>query len=120
MPLVKRVERRLTCFTNMLSYGGRLQLVNSVMSSLPTFHMSTFLLPQGVITQLDKYRRHCLWRGQALTRKNPPLAAWEIVCRPKDEGGLGVINLELQNKALLIENMHRFFNKANLPWVQLV
>lgn len=38
----------------------------------------------------------------------------------KGGGGLGVINLELQNKALLMKNMHKFFNKVNLPWVQLV
>lgn len=28
LPLIQRVEKRLTCFSSMLSYGGRLQLVN--------------------------------------------------------------------------------------------
>jgi len=26
-------------------------------------------------------------------KKRPPKAAWEMVCLPKDEGGLGVIRL---------------------------
>lgn len=35
-----------------------------------------------------------------LLRKTHHFAAWEMVCRPKNEGGLGVINLEIQNKSL--------------------
>lgn len=39
---------------------------------------------------------------------------------PKEEGGLGVINIEEQNKALLLKNLHKIFNKAQIPWVQIV
>jgi hypothetical protein len=31
-----------------------------------------------------------------------------------------VINLELQNKALLLKQLHKFYMKANTPWVSLV
>jgi hypothetical protein len=30
------------------------------------------------------------------------LAAWELVCMPKSEGGLGITNLAAHNEALLI------------------
>ena len=43
-----------------------------------------------------------------------------MVCRPKDKGGLGVINLHLQNQALLIKHLHKFFNKEDIPWVSLI
>ena len=43
-----------------------------------------------------------------------------MVCVPKDEGGLEVIDIEKQNKALLIKNLHKFFNKVDLPWVNLI
>ena len=43
-----------------------------------------------------------------------------MVCVPKDEGGLGVIDIEKQNKALLIKNLHKIFNKVDLPWVNLI
>lgn len=39
---------------------------------------------------------------------------------PKEEGGFGVIDIEKQNKALLIKNLHKFFNKEDLPWVKLI
>jgi hypothetical protein len=47
------------------------------------------------------------------------LAAWELVCRPKVQGGLGIINLAEQNKCLLMKHLHNFLNHANLPWVHL-
>jgi hypothetical protein len=42
-----------------------------------------------------------------------------MVCKPKLEGGLGIIDLEKQNKALL-KNLHKFFSRDNVPWVELV
>ena len=53
-------------------------------------------------------------------KKRPPKAAWETVCLPKDEGGLGVIRLQIQNEALLLKFIHKFYNKADIPWVHLV
>ena len=42
------------------------------------------------------------------------------MCRPKKHGGLGVLNLEIQNCALLLKQLHKFFCKADVPWVKLV
>lgn len=39
---------------------------------------------------------------------------------PKSEGGLGVIQLEAHNEALLLKNLHKFYNKADTPWVHLI
>jgi hypothetical protein len=48
------------------------------------------------------------------------MAAWKMVCRAKNKGGLGVIRLCLQNDALLIKNLDKFFSKGDLPWVKLL
>jgi len=34
--------------------------------------------------------------------------------------GLGGLDLRLHNDALLLKSLHKFFNKENLPWVNLV
>jgi hypothetical protein len=44
-----------------------------------------------------------------------PLVAWKKVTRPKMKGGLGVIKLRVHNEVLLLKNLHKFFNKADLP-----
>jgi hypothetical protein len=63
MPLVHRVEIRLISTPNFLTQGGKLQMVNSVLSSLATFYMCPIKVPISILNQIDKYRRHCLWRG---------------------------------------------------------
>lgn len=46
--------------------------------------------------------------------------AWPTVMQPKEKGGLGVIDLRLQNDANLLKQLHKIYNKADIPWVQLV
>jgi hypothetical protein len=48
------------------------------------------------------------------------LAAWDMVCKPKDNGGLGILNLKLQNQGLLLKYLHKFYNKVDIPWVHLL
>jgi hypothetical protein len=43
-----------------------------------------------------------------------------MVCASKKNGGLGVLDLQTQNESLLVKHLHKFFNKVDTPWVQLV
>jgi hypothetical protein len=120
LPLVNRCERRLISTSLFLSQAGKLQMVNSVFTSLPTFFMCTFQLHATVREQVDKYRKHCLWRGSDDNSRINAKAAWTMVARPKLEGGLGVLDLQTHNEALLLKNLGKFFNRADIPWVHLV
>ncbi|GKU91868.1 hypothetical protein SLEP1_g5682 [Rubroshorea leprosula] len=52
--LVKTFEKKLSGWKGRyLSMGGRITLVNSVLSSLPVFQMSTHLLPKGTLFIID-------------------------------------------------------------------
>jgi hypothetical protein len=93
-PLVDRIERRLTATSSFLSYGDRLVLVNVVLSSLPTYYLLSLMIPVGLLEVIDRARRHCLWRKKD-KEKVHSLAAWDMVCRPKKKGGLGIINLKV-------------------------
>jgi hypothetical protein len=33
---------------------------------------------------------------------------------------VGVLNLKLQNEALLLKHLHKFYNKEDVPWVTLL
>jgi hypothetical protein len=52
--------------------------------------------------------------------KGKCLSFLEKSCRPKDQGGLGVLNLDVQNKALLLKNLEFFYNNLDIPWVNLI
>jgi hypothetical protein len=120
LPLVQRIERRLTTTSNFLTQASRMEMVNSILSALPTFYMGKIKIPPTVIKQIDKYKKHCMWRGADLNARKPPLATWKLATRPKKEGGLGILNLETQNDSLLLKNLHKFYNQADLLWVQLI
>jgi len=77
--------------------------------------MCSIALPKTVIKQIDKYRKNCLWRGAAENVRKMAKAAWPMVCLPKDEGGLNVLNIQTQNEALLLEHLDKFFKKRDLP-----
>jgi hypothetical protein len=87
LPLVHWVKRRMLSSSMFLTHGGKLQMVNSVLSSLPTFYMCSIKIPVDILNQIDKYRCHCLWHGGDADKK-PPMAAWKLVCRQKKEGAL--------------------------------
>jgi hypothetical protein len=120
LPLIQRIERRLSCSSALLSQAGRLELVNSVLSALPTFLMCTLKIHAATVKKIDAYRKHYLWRGNDVNSEKLPLAAWCMITQPKGNGGLGVVRLETHNKALLLKFLHKFFNNYDLPWLNLV
>jgi hypothetical protein len=102
-PLVGLVEKRLNASARFLGYGGRLEFVKSVLSTLPTFFMCSLKLQKTIINICNRAQRHFLWAMEEDSSSSNALAAWSMVCRPKCHGGLGILNLELQNKALLLK-----------------
>jgi len=110
----------MVAFSSFLSEAGRLELTNAILTTPPTFAMCSFLLPKTIDKQIDKYRKHCLWRGSDINSKKPPKAAWHMVCLPKEEGGLGVLDISVQNESLLLKHLHKYYNRAPIHWVQLV
>lgn len=75
-PLMDKIERRLTACSSMLSYIRRLQMVNSVLKATATYAMCTLKFSKGVINNIDRARKQCLWRGNNSTKRRGNLAAW--------------------------------------------
>ena len=81
--------------------------------------MLSLVIRVGVIEVIDRARRHCLWRRKDKEKINS-LASWEMVCKPSKKGGLGIINPRIQNAALLLKHLHKFYNNVDTPWVNLI
>ena len=61
--LMDKIERRLSACSSLLSYTGRLQMIDSVITPITTYTMCTIKLPAGVIENIDRARKQCVWRG---------------------------------------------------------
>lgn len=64
--------------------------------------MSKISLPTSTLSRLDKASRSFLWGSTPEKRKQHRIAL-NRVCRPKGEGGLGIRQAPLMNKALLVK-----------------
>jgi hypothetical protein len=115
----ERFEKKLSIWkSKMLSYGGRLTLINSVLRNLSMYMISFFEVPKEVIKKLDCFRSRFFWQGDGHKRKYR-LTKWSILCRPKDEGGLGIPDLEIQNRCLLSKWLFKLINETGI-WQQIL
>lgn len=102
-----------------LSYVVRVQLVNSVLMNMHTYWSSIFLLPKKVLKDITSVCRNFIWNGQINSRK-PPVIAWDIMCKPKDKGGIGFINCMIWNEAAIAKYVWNISKKADNLWVKWV
>jgi hypothetical protein len=80
--------------------------------------ISFFLLPKRVYHKLNYYRCRFFWQGDS-EKKKYRLVKWSVVCRPKDQGGLGVHDLEVKNSALLGKWMFKLLTEDGV-WQTLL
>ena len=60
----KSTGRRLSSWKGkLLSVGGRLVLINSVLTNMVLYMLSFFQLPKGVLQRLDYFRSRFFWQG---------------------------------------------------------
>uniref|UniRef100_A0A8I6YGZ3 Uncharacterized protein n=1 Tax=Hordeum vulgare subsp. vulgare TaxID=112509 RepID=A0A8I6YGZ3_HORVV len=85
---------------------------------MPMFLVS-FEVPVGVRRRLDFYRSRFFWQTDG-DKKKYRLARWDIICRPKDQGGLGIENLEVKNRCLLSKWLFRLSVETEGIWVQIL
>jgi hypothetical protein len=118
--IIEKMERRLAGWQRLyLSKGGRLTLLKSTLSSLPTYYLSLFTIPVSVAKRLEKLQRNFLWGGSGEDSKHS-LVKWDIVCSPIARGRLGIRQLVPFNRALLGKWLWRFGVEENCLWRRVV
>jgi hypothetical protein len=68
--------------------------------------------------KMDRIRNSFLW-DENENKKKYHLVNWQKVCMPKDQGGLGVLDLEKMNIALLSKWLWKLFNEDGI-WQQIL
>ncbi|XP_060211975.1 uncharacterized protein LOC132639553 [Lycium barbarum] len=98
--LIKKVMKKILSWQNkLLSFGGRYVLVNHVLQTMPVYLLSAMNPPSGVIKQLHKIFAKFFW-SNTVGVKSKHWVAWDKLCLPKDEGGIGLRSLTDISNAL--------------------
>ncbi|KAJ3691188.1 hypothetical protein LUZ61_020352 [Rhynchospora tenuis] len=120
-PLIDAVQRKLDGWqAKFLSLGGRLTLVRSVLTAMPLHFMQAIRLPAWLLKHLEGLRRSFFWKGKSKCLGGHCLVAWSKCCLPKENGGLGIFSLDLQNQALLSKWLWKLTTQQNSLWTSTI
>lgn len=85
-----------------MSKAARLLLIQATLAALPIHNMQLVRLLVSIVRDLESISRRFLWGAGTRERKLHPIR-WDIVCTPKEEGGLGIPQLKVTNEAFLVK-----------------
>ncbi|KAJ0561377.1 putative RNA-directed DNA polymerase [Helianthus annuus] len=118
--LVEKMENRITYWGNkFLSFAGRLQLIRSVLSSMHVYWASVFILPKRITKELERKMKDFLWKSGSVG-KGKAKVAWKTICRPREEGGLGIKRVDDVNKALMTFHVWSLLTNRESLWVKWI
>ncbi|XP_013608522.1 PREDICTED: uncharacterized protein LOC106315336 [Brassica oleracea var. oleracea] len=99
--IVDRIKNKLdSWYSKFLSTAGKEVLLKAVVTALPTYTMSCFLLPKTLIQEITKAMRKFWWSASP-DKYSISWIAWNKITASKKDDGLGIRDMMAFNKALL-------------------
>jgi hypothetical protein len=102
-----------------LSQAGKSTLIKMVVSAIPSYAMSFFLLPDGLCNQMDEAFKKIWWGFPKDKVHNLSLKSWKSLCSPKDQGGLGFRLMKDVNLSLISKLGWKLLSNHDSLWVSL-
>jgi len=103
-----------------LNLAGRTMLLKFVLAVLPIFQLSSLFAPQNVKATISRLLRRFLWEGGKTDKKKFHLINWNIVKRPKENGGLSIKDPVLTNLAMGAKILWNLVSGRNDLWKQVL
>nr|GEV15324.1 hypothetical protein [Tanacetum cinerariifolium] len=103
----------------LLSVGGRVFLIKSVLCNLPTYYLSLYKMPTFVLKKLESMRNK-FFIGGDLDDKKVTWVKWNVCLASKATGGLGIGSIYALNMSLLIKWIWRFRSNSSDLWVKVI
>ncbi|GJZ15913.1 RNA-directed DNA polymerase, eukaryota [Tanacetum coccineum] len=118
--IIKKFSSKLASWkARLLSVGGRLSLIKSVLGHLPTYYMSIYLMPISIQKKLESIRNN-FFLGGDVEEKKMTWVRWKKCLASKDLGGLGIGSIFGLNIGLLFKWIWRFFHCSSDLWARVI
>ena len=100
-PAISKLQSRCEPWQGRwLSKAARTILINSSLSSLLLFLMSFYSLHESLHKEIAKIQSRFYWAGEHDKQKYH-MVSWPDICKPREQGGLGIMCSKRMNIALL-------------------
>ena len=93
-------------------------LTKAVLQAILVFMLSALPAPKGVLQKFRNIQRDFLW-GKEETRKKWALVSWEKICKPKNQGGLGLDYIKIISKVLGAKLWWRCVKDPKAQWASI-
>src|SRR4051812_15617576 len=118
--LISFLKKRLVVWRGKnLSIAGRVVLINAVLNAIPIYSLSFYKALSKVLNDIRSIQSNFLWSGGDLV-KSIHWVSWDTVCKPREEGGLGVRNVEIMNVALISKWKWRILSEKEAVWCDVL
>lgn len=117
---MRKVARRILSWQNrFLSLGGRIILIKHVLQSMPIYLLTALTPLSGVIRKIHQIFAKFFWGSTSIERMKH-WVAWDNICYPTEEGGLGIRSLEEINRALHAKLWWSFRTSTASVWATYI
>ncbi|XP_050207431.1 uncharacterized protein LOC126656851 [Mercurialis annua] len=114
--IISKITSSIHSWTSKaISYDGRIQLINYVIMSMHIFWACILLLPKSVCKDIQRVCARFLWTGKDEGKYNA-MVSWDEISRLKVEGGLGVKDIHIWNKAAITKHVWQIYNYPDPIW----
>ena len=116
-PVLLSLRRKLCHYSSQnLSLAGRALVANQVLLASVWYIASCWMMHSGMMKQVRRLIRNFLWGGSDGTTDTRARVRWSTIILPREDGGLGIIDPEMQCKALLTKFIVRGLFPGNETW----
>ena len=112
---VENIKRIINAWEKRnLSIAGKVCIIKTFLISQFVYLMQSLVVPDPVLTQVNRILFRFLWRKQDCNRKAFEKVKRTVVCGALENGGLNMIDLKQMQAAFLLQWVGRLFQAQAL------
>ena len=112
-PLLDKISKRITSWNHFhLSQPAKILIINSILIGAIMNQLGIFQIPATIANKIDSMLAMFFWKDAQ--GKGVHWEKRDIIQRPRGQGGLGIRNIGIFNKALLMKKAWRIKQHPHL------
>ncbi|CAH9119007.1 unnamed protein product [Cuscuta epithymum] len=112
-PLIQKIDGYVAKWkVKSMSYAGRVELIRAVVQDVQSYWLQVFPIHVAILDRIISTCIQFIWDGKSAK------VAWCDICKPKEEGGLGLRESKVWNLALIGKTFCNIHSKKDSLWIK--